>query len=448
MTSTEAMGITLKYQRRPNLHDMHEDIFREIFQYLNDEFVYFTLRSVSRNIKGYVDAYIQLGGIFMSVSRRDNVTEIWYVLEQNDKVRTIFSKLSDPYPYPPTRYYKEQIVSTCWSTHTREILVHTVAELGGFGAKFKGKIVIGVHSYNMEEESKTRKIKASWPFDINEYNAKENKWIPIQSIQSVNDCENYDYLLGSGVPIKCWCQIGDSSLIIFYNEMNTIYTRLIHINIAHEHSTTKTRNTLKRFGESRSTFSSYMVAFPFQLRGISEFSVIRIASNKIMLVGGIINNNVGHSMTKYNQQLWQGTLNKDGQNLTWARVDLIEIVSIKIHRNPLCFKLKDNVYITGGTNVPLWESGGIFVTNDLLSCDRYNLSENKYYTSVYTLPYILNYDETSILTNDNETFAIILDDKYMKILLFTEDQGFKEFRNFSPMETKRKMTDRLIFNVK
>ena len=95
-----AFVITQDCQGKPNLMDMHEDIFREIFQFLEDEFVYFTLRIVSRKIKYCVDAYLQLGGIFMAIAGRDNLTEILYVLKKNDRVRTICSKFIDPYPYP------------------------------------------------------------------------------------------------------------------------------------------------------------------------------------------------------------------------------------------------------------------------------------------------------------------------------------------------------------
>ena len=408
-------------ERQPNLLDLNEYIFREIFQYLDNEMVYFTLRNVSRKLKHYVDAYVQLGAIFAVVAGRCNCdlrqSILLYILTKNDKVTSIAAKVFD----------KIDIMIPI----VHDSLGPYSPYLGSFGAKFNGKIVTGVHS------SKT--LQCSLPFYINEYNAKENKWIPIHSL----DYGTYDTLVRS--PIQYWCQIGDSKLLMFHNNYNNIHLRLVHVNISGEEKYKKFWRILKKSGKPRSTYSSSMVEFPFQLRGITQFSVIRVAQNKIMLVGGIYQQTSSDSRIneKYNQILWQCTLTNDQNDVTWMTLDS-ELIKVRL--KPMCFKLKDNLYIAGGEDEP--KASSIFSRNGLLCCDRYNMKENKYYKTLYTLPYPLSDVETSIATNDKETFALILDFTNTKILLFSEDEGFKEFHNFAPRAIKRKIMYKILLNIR
>ena len=424
-----------------SLLDLNEDIFREIFQYLKDELLYFSLRSVSRKLKLCVDAYIELTGIFLTVAGRDNTTELLYVLERKDHVRTIILKTIVPYPYPPPFYHQEKISSRCCVAQTKTVMIRSLSDLGSFGANINGTVIIGTHSYCMEVNYKPRRyknkinvthedaeeawenlekqtVKATWPFDIKRYDPLRNKWVPIKSVQSD---KNFDYLMGSGKPIKFWCLLGDSSLLTFYDEINITYTRLIEISI----------NRLYK----SNTFSSRLVNFPFQLVGLSEFSVIRIGKRQILLVGGI----KIHNHTKPNLSLWLGTLTENGRNLTWVNSNS-KLTQPRI--KPLCFKLKNNVYITGGEG---YNNGDKF---DLLCCDRYNFESNVYSTCVYTLPYPLNYDDAYVATNINETFALILDERKKKVLFFTEEKGYEKYKNFYPTQIIPNTKNRILQSVK
>lgn len=431
-----------------NLLDMNEDIFLEIFQYLKDELIYFSLRSVSRKLKLCVDAYLELAGIFLTVAGRDNTTEVLYVLERRDHVRTIILKNIEPYPYPPPFYHQEKISTRCCVTQTKTVMIRSLSDLGSFSANIKGTVIIGTHSYCMEVNYKPRNyrnkinvvnvdqdaeeswknlekktVKASWPFDLKRYEVSLKKWVPIKSVVELD--QNFDYLMGSGKPIKFWCLLGDSSLLTFYDEINITYTRLIQINISKPHFSKFHGNT----------FSSRLVTFPYQLVGISQFSVIRVAKQQVLLVGGI----KIHNHTKPNLSLWMGTLTKNGRNLTWVNTNS-KVTQPRI--KPLCFKLNNNVYITGGEG----HLNGDKV--DLLCCDRYNLESNVYSSCVYTLPYPLNYDDAYVATNVNETFALILDERKKKVLFFTEEKGIEEYKKFYPNQIKPNTKNRILLCLK
>ena len=52
--------VSSQMENRPHLLDLNEDIFREIFRYLDDDEVYFTIRNVCQQLKYYVDMYLEL----------------------------------------------------------------------------------------------------------------------------------------------------------------------------------------------------------------------------------------------------------------------------------------------------------------------------------------------------------------------------------------------------
>ena len=88
-------------ERKVNFLDLHEDIFRRIFRNLEDETVYFVMRSICRKIKAYVDAYIQLEDMAMfaagpGMCSEYMPTELIYVFKRSDKTFSICYKFAKP----------------------------------------------------------------------------------------------------------------------------------------------------------------------------------------------------------------------------------------------------------------------------------------------------------------------------------------------------------------
>ena len=144
---------------------------------------------------------------------------------------------------------------------------------------------------------------------------------------------------------------------------------------------------------------------------------------------------------KPNPFLYQGTLtNNETEDVKWS---LIEVEFMTLRRWPICFKLKDNVYIVGGDDA----TTHYFEPKSLLCCDRYNLTDGKYYKSVHVLPYPIRRDGVvNVATDAQEDFAIITGSNGEGgILLFKEDTGFEEVLNFSGTRTNKKGT---LFRIK
>ena len=66
----------------------------------------------------------------------------------------------------------------------------------------------------------------------------------------------------------------------------------------------------------------------------------------------------------------------------------------------------------------------------LLSCDRYNLREEKFYSTNFHLPH--HFDGANVVTDTKESFAVILfghnvrRNNSLKVVIFTEEDGFQD----------------------
>ena len=194
------------------------------------------------------------------------------------------------------------------------------------------------------------------------------------------------------------------------------------------------------------------IEFDFENNTIGTFNecaIIQSGLNEVILVGG------KNGRNKLNRTLWKMELKHcytepfDSQCL-WKAVDM---GSVKPRIRPICFRLRDNIYIAGGQTLNEsdecmcvgedyyldLDQDGIqkcFVRNcnsknkwtSLLCCDRYNVLQEKYYESVHHLPYSIN-DVDKIVTSADETFAIITRKNTGTCLVFTEEKGYQELPN-------------------
>ena len=126
--------------------------------------------------------------------------------------------------------------------------------------------------------------------------------------------------------------------------------------------------------------------------------------------------------------MWQGTLSDDQKYLTW---DALDLEPTKSRIRPICFKLKDTLYIGGGKTMK--RTKDVDESFDALykpftCCDTYNLQEGTYHQSVYFLPWLI-YEVHNVFTDADETFAIITQKHNTRLLVFTEKDGFKALSN-------------------
>ena len=65
-----------------NIIQLPEQIFREIFKYLDNETIITSLRNVCLKIREYVGRYIDIRGIFMLTGSRDDSARIIYIFQK------------------------------------------------------------------------------------------------------------------------------------------------------------------------------------------------------------------------------------------------------------------------------------------------------------------------------------------------------------------------------
>lgn len=365
---------------------MTDEIIRKVFSYLTEAEVYFNIRCVCRQLQILAEAYVQLGGIFLLAAGDDREwcarklpSEILFVLKQNNKVTTILSKLAATFPIFSDRYAAQ------WSPVP-------------FGATCKEKLMVGYGN------------------DIFEYSVKENKWIPFPSSKT-----NKNRFRIQG------CLIGHSKLLTCghknYNwgeDENYCYTtELFQINLANG-TNNNTANP-----SSISTASSWTDCATKLPVVAYQHTMTSVGPTTVMLTGGIVVN-------FETNRVFQGTLSTNEKDVTWKELEPM----IKTRFSHASFKLQDNVYVIGGQN---------YHDRTLSSCERYNLKENKWYMSSHRLPYPLY--RASVITDYNETFAIIsggceqygINQKpFNKVIIFTEEDGFKIFPKFSMKQRRQK----------
>ena len=137
-------------------------------------------------------------------------------------------------------------------------------------------------------------------------------------------------------------------------------------------------------------------------------------------------------------EIWQGCLAKEEGNknkMFWKNLALNyeHKGPIFARCNPICFFLKDDLYITGGFNrdgYSLTKMGNTFA-----SCDRYNFVKEKFYHTRHCLPYHIDKYTSSVIANMEETLVLIYtkendylnnNNRQEKLIIFTEKRGFED----------------------
>ena len=79
--------------------DLHENIFHEIFRFLDVDTIYVKIRAVCRVLRIYAESFVQLSGVFVLHGHGYCKVLQMYKLKQN----IIFISIRSRMPYPPSR---------------------------------------------------------------------------------------------------------------------------------------------------------------------------------------------------------------------------------------------------------------------------------------------------------------------------------------------------------
>ena len=93
-----------KFQKRTvitGVLDLPEQIFRDIFQYLDFDTIFITIRKVCQKLKRYVDDYKKVVGVFMLMAQKPTMPrKLMFVLQQHNGIKIAWYKQISPFPYP------------------------------------------------------------------------------------------------------------------------------------------------------------------------------------------------------------------------------------------------------------------------------------------------------------------------------------------------------------
>ena len=266
-----------------------------------------------------------------------------------------------------------------------------------FGANCNGNFVVGYHCFNSDPFNPESLILYQFNLQANSWNRiMKTKKFP-KMCSSIRPHRNNEH---SG------CLISDSCFVLLDESV-----KLLHLNFCSSNNDRKEiLNDLSWNNcETKLNFTPY------------GYTMTRVDSNSAVLVGGIdIDSDLEGNPIQF---LWKATLNEHENDITWSQMK--EELPVK-RRNPICFIIKDNLYIAGGYTA-VWSDQEM---KPLLSCDRYNLTEEKFYSTKFCLPH--HFDGANVSTAAKEDFAVILfghnlrGNNSQKVTIFTEDDGFKD----------------------
>jgi hypothetical protein len=84
---------------RKSIVDLPEQLFREIFKYLDTETVYFAMRNVSQEIKKQVDQYIELRGVFIVTGTFCCSTRLIHIFKRYGNELESYYKIAPALPF-------------------------------------------------------------------------------------------------------------------------------------------------------------------------------------------------------------------------------------------------------------------------------------------------------------------------------------------------------------
>ena len=400
--------------------DLPEQIFREIFQHISTHELFSTVRNLNQDLKQYVEDYLSLLGVFLLIGYVP--TLVIYILKKGGNKFVAHSFVTKPFPMfdhisninvenAKLNLFPFSTISTCIQGHLL-FGVHSrvPSRFGGrWNRSIFDKVAVDLYGFNVE--------KCYWRY-------LETRYADINS------------------RIIACSAISDSTLLMFQStNVEGMGYRLKLISICVE-------SVLNSFS---TVFSGQRrLNIPEEVQRLSGFSLLNLTNNSIVLIGGrYVYCRVPSGSIVLNRVMWQGTLTDGNTKIAWNPID---IGGSCMGYNPICFKLKENVYITGDRkhctsgNNHRWHltcPSCIRISNTF---DRYNYKEKKMYLNAHSIPNGLSKMEhpAKIVTDKNETFAVLVFKQVppqegrinckLRMLIFTEEGGFVQVDNYEKFD--------------
>ena len=411
-----------------NILGLHECIFREIFNYLDHHVLYFTIRSVCQLLRKYVDSYIELGGKFILCPRSPSTPiEILYIFKKQSMPVSSCSKLMPHLPYPAPY-------------HPRKLINKPIHYLRTFGAMIKGNLIIGVY-YRREKLCRY----FFWRFDQD-----EQEWIPIQTDSKIEP-SYWDDKMVQRLPMAS-CAF-DNTLLILEHLEYAMPNKLIPYRNYNEirrfefyaSSNLKTESN-KRLDyeslESERLLSRYNSSGLELGNGNNDNLNKLIGTNmtqiedKKFLLFGVVRNRIGNTSVPMLSNLFYSKKDNTPHGERNWKIDYDTLPlsnSLISYKRRIMFKLKNNIFIGGGTRA---FSHCHFSTDiQALQVKRINIDDGTCNDTSYTLPYHVDSNDGNPIVDEQETFALISRECLGRTLIFTEKDGFYELPNTNYDET-------------
>ena len=393
--------------------DLPEEVLRYIFRLISPKELCFNLRRVNQRIKKYVDDYLHCVGVFALNGEWTADTKLIYIFKKEENGLGVFASYTDPRPMPKCDYD-----SFSDFLYSNRLLKIQLFPLQPSLTDINEPLLMGINFNAVPNQDLLFGNVAItlYRFDPAKYNWKLLK-------------TKYTYCKGD--VIAC-CPISDSTVLMFV-ESRIGFLELISLSL--EEASTSFLNAPPGCGQSR-------LDMPEELESIEQISFINISKKNIIVISsgsfpGII----------------QGTISDNNRVIKWTST---QVEKMWMRNNPICFKLKDNIYIVGKSKNQCIH-GHVFrshyrynpqrnvrlssCTNICDGCDKYNYKERKFYPNVHHIPYALNKNPyVKIATDKDETFALLIFtfqtygralQATEKRLMFTEKEGFVENLNYS-----------------
>ena len=255
-----------------------------------------------------------------------------------------------------------------------------------FGGSIKGRTIVGNQKCVLE------------------YNTETHGWSILQN--AIKDRKD-----GAAM-----CSINDSTLVLAGGEKNgdcvEVLTFYGYNSTKYSYGSTR-RQKSENLSSSLSTWSICDAKLPVP---VSHHTLIRINNRRLMLVGGIVNEQPSN-------RVFEGIYYEYDKNITWKERKPLK----RARQSHITFRLGHNIYSVGGQ--------GLDSQKVLSCCEVYNLHSQKWIKCLHKLPFPLY--EASVVVDPAETFAVITGNfSYISgasnsVIIFTELNGFSVFNNFT-----------------
>ena len=409
--------------------NLPEQILRQIFDHLDFITLFVTLKKVCQKMKNHVNGYIDMdmGGIFLLVEKAEPSYELLCIYRRSSKEmivrrKTISAISCDPDWERRSYFSWNETIVCCVYQRSQHVLYQYHFETDKWEAVYRNvSFCNNISPSRLNQHSHSIILPEGKHFSA---------WFLNVPRLSKNE---------SRVPEIPWK--GNETPCLEISPHLEILTQKYTGNIQ----------------EVKFCEAGVIIEMPEEIASLRNYTPVCTSPKQIYYVGGFwnadhvykrmkINESMYHSKTTkllVNRTLLQSELTSGKLDISWRST---YINNMPYRRMPLCFKLKNSLYIVG--HVPCTDSCILhdpchtiqirsmtsdqhFDVDDCKCCDRFDLLDEKYYRNVHSIPYSLKkVINPKVTKNEDESFAVITFyntcDYQEKVWTFTDDEGFKE----------------------